>query len=128
MSINILFVDDNEGITNMLTRLFRQSQYSITVANSGKQALKMMNEKPFTLIVSDQHMPGMCGELFLEKAHQRQPQAVKAIFSGDYDQYQKKHKENIVKYFIPKPCFDDELVDCIEGLVQYSIEEPNKVV
>lgn len=83
----LLFVDDEPSITKSLQRLFRREGYEISTALSGKQGLEKLKEaeKPFSLIISDQRMPGMTGAQFLEKAKKIFPNAMRILLTGYSD-------------------------------------------
>lgn len=56
----VLFVDDNRDLTEFLREEFRDT-YSVTVAANGAEALKMMKDRTFDLVVTDLMMPEMDG-------------------------------------------------------------------
>src|SRR3989344_639216 len=60
----ILCVDDEPNIVAALRRLFRGSGYEVSTANSGAQALAMLELEPVDLVFSDMRMPGMSGEVY----------------------------------------------------------------
>jgi DNA-binding NtrC family response regulator len=119
MNASILFVDDDYGVTNFLSRLFRKSQYCTLTASNALQGLAMVENFRFSVIVSDQQMPGMSGLEFLNKAHAIQPEAIKVIFSGSADVVERHDGERnpVVAEYILKPCFDDELIQHINTLL-----------
>ena len=59
----ILFVDDDPNILDGLRRMLRsmRKEWDMAFAQSGQEALDLMAEKPFDVIVSDMRMPGMDG-------------------------------------------------------------------
>jgi phosphoserine phosphatase RsbU/P len=67
----ILVVDDNEMNRNMLSRRLIRRGYDVATADDGRQALGMMEEKDFDLVLLDVMMPEMNGYEVLEhlKAH-----------------------------------------------------------
>jgi DNA-binding NtrC family response regulator len=85
MKASILFVDDDYGVTNFLSRLFRESEYCTLTASNAIQRLAMVENFKISVIVSDQQMAGMSGLEFLNKAPAIQPEAIKVIFSGSAD-------------------------------------------
>jgi DNA-binding NtrC family response regulator len=119
MKASILFVDDNDGVTNSLRRLFRKTEYCTMTASNAQQGLAMVENFRFSVIVSDQRMPGMSGLEFLNKAHVMQPEAIKIIFSGSADVVERHDGERnpVVAEYILKPCFDDELIQHINTLL-----------
>jgi serine/threonine-protein kinase len=56
----ILFVDDEPRITSALKALFRR-EYKVLTANSGQQALQVLEQETVDVLVSDQRMPEMSG-------------------------------------------------------------------
>ncbi len=56
----ILFVDDNKDMTDFLKEEF-STQYDVTTASDGKDAMKKIAKQSFDVIVSDIMMPNMNG-------------------------------------------------------------------
>lgn len=56
----ILLVDDNEEILEFLERILR-SKYTVLKAESGEQALELLQSNSVQLVISDVMMPGMDG-------------------------------------------------------------------
>jgi len=124
MKTNILFVDDNPGMTRYLTRLFHNADYQVCVVNSGKEALHEIENQNFNVIITDQCMPGMKGTKLLQMAHLIQPNAIKIIFSG-CNELVSDHmslEEGIVNKILSKPCFDHELLDFIDEAASESLK------
>lgn len=82
--INILFVDDEPNILDGLRRMLRplRQEWDMFFANSGKEALNLLAEKPIDVVVSDMKMPGMDGAFLLQEISNRYPQIVRIILSG----------------------------------------------
>ena len=111
---HILCVDDEPSILDALKRLFRRSDYQVTTANSGLQALQQItNGKNFDLIISDMRMPEMDGASLLAEVRKRTPETIRVILSG-YSE-----KESIMKtvgpshQFLAKPCDEETLTKMI---------------
>ena len=81
MTKRILFVDDEPNVLSGFTRLLRKD-YEFDTALGGAEALSLMQENLYAVVVSDMRMPEMSGEEFLAKAHVEQPDAVQMILSG----------------------------------------------
>ncbi|WP_411821869.1 response regulator [Leptospira sp. 'Mane'] len=86
----IICVDDEvsvlETLAEQLASRFGQS-HSIETASSAEEALSLIDEIQsgndiVELIVSDQVMPGMKGDKFLEQVHQKLPDAIKILLTG----------------------------------------------
>ena len=120
-TVNVLFVDDDPGITRYMKRKFRRTDFTVYEANNGVDALNIMNEIEFQVIVTDQCMPEMEGFDFLKEAHVKQPNAFKLMLSGRQEA-QDVSSQYPVHKFILKPCFDDELESMIDEAAKMSIE------
>jgi class 3 adenylate cyclase/CheY-like chemotaxis protein len=57
----ILVVDDNEMNRDMLSRRLAGKGYSVTVAEDGHAALRLIDEQPFDAVLLDVMMPGLSG-------------------------------------------------------------------
>jgi len=66
MRYNILYVDDEDINLRQFKSVFRRD-FNIFIANSGEEGLKILDEKNFDLIITDQRMPKMTGVEFLKK-------------------------------------------------------------
>lgn len=59
---SILIVDDNETNLDLLTRyLLRSGNFNVSSAQSGEEALKLINEQNFDLVLLDLIMPNISG-------------------------------------------------------------------
>jgi two-component system, NtrC family, response regulator AtoC len=110
MSGNILIVDDDQSMAETLTRAMTRRGFVVTWRTSGLEALKLLDEQDFDVVVTDLHMEGMDGFAFCERVLANRPDVpvvmitafgsmdsvVAAIRCGAYD-------------FITKP-FDVELL------------------
>ena len=84
MKAKILFVDDEERVVNLLKMMFRGT-YEVHTATSGQQALQLVAEHRFDVIVSDQRMPGMLGIELLAKVRERSPVTMRILLTGYSD-------------------------------------------
>ena len=57
---NVLVVDDNENNRYTLTRRLKRLGYTnLTAAESGQQALDLIGQQSFDVVLLDKMMPGM---------------------------------------------------------------------
>lgn len=59
--VNILVVDDDDSVSTTIEKCLRREKYSVTIANSGIQALQIARRRIPALILLDVIMPGMDG-------------------------------------------------------------------
>lgn len=80
----VLFVDDEPRVTNALKAMFRRD-YDVHLANSGDEALALLQHTPIDVLVSDQRMPGMLGSELLAKVSQHYPNTMRILLTGFMD-------------------------------------------
>ena len=69
----LLIVDDEPGIRQLLTLVFKREGHEVRVAENGRKALVLLREEPADLIVSDVKMPDMGGIELLSAARELLP-------------------------------------------------------
>src|ERR1044072_8105538 len=84
MSYTILAVDDEPANLRMLERLFRR-EHRVLIANSGEEALAILQKEQVSLIITDQRMPGMSGTEMLRESMHSSPDSIKIILTGYTD-------------------------------------------
>jgi response regulator RpfG family c-di-GMP phosphodiesterase len=127
----LLLVDDEAPITKALQRTFRKDGYTIYTAASGEEGIKRLQEaeKPFSLIISDQKMPGMNGAQFLEKAKKIFPRAIRILLTGysDMDAIVDAVNKGEIHKYLTKPWNDEDLLLQVrQSLEQYELVVENR--
>lgn len=79
----ILAVDDEQAILNAYCRLLRKAGYEVQTATSAEEALHLLQEQAYDLILLDLRMPGMGGMEFLRPLR-RQKQAPDVLIISGY--------------------------------------------
>jgi len=118
--MTLLCVDDEASILRTMQRLFRNKPYEIVIAESGEQALLIMQEQPIDLIISDMRMQGMDGPTLLEKSAQLYPKMCRIVLSGYADFESTVAAVNLGKInrFINKPWNNNELINVVEECLE----------
>ncbi len=80
----LLLVDDEQLVLSTLLRLFR-ADYDVQTASSGEEALKMIRQQAFHVVISDQRMPGMKGVDLLRQIKEISPQTMRILLTGYSD-------------------------------------------
>lgn len=81
----ILMIDDEPDILQVVGILLRTEGFNVSVASSGEEALSMMIETTYDLVVSDYLMPRMDGVSLLKKVRDRKDYTPFIFFSGNAD-------------------------------------------
>jgi len=89
----ILVVDDFELNRDMLTRRLGSRGFQVYAADSGRAALKLVEDKPFDVVLLDIMMPEMDGFEVLERLRQRFSNTEMAVIMVTA----KDHSEDIVR-------------------------------
>jgi DNA-binding NtrC family response regulator len=80
----ILIVDDEEEILHSLRGLLRM-EFEVHTAQSGPEALQVLEQQPIQVVLSDQRMPEMAGVELLSQARGERPGVVRVLFTGYAD-------------------------------------------
>ena len=111
----ILLVDDEVVFTDNISKLLSRRGYQVRAVNSGDEALRVLMDNSFDVMVLDLKMPGIDGigtiremkklglltEVLILTGHGSIDMALEAIKLGAYD-------------YLTKPCQITELVSMIE--------------
>ena len=116
----LLIVDDEVDVLESLRHLFHRT-YRVLTASGGGQALELLDEHEVHLILSDQRMPGMSGDVFLSQARRLQPDAIRMLFTGyaDIQAVINAVNEGHIFRYILKPWDAVEL----EGIIRQAAEQ-----
>jgi putative nucleotidyltransferase with HDIG domain len=111
MSKRILFVDDDPMVLSGLQRSLRsmREEWNMAFTTSGPEALKLMEQQPTDIIVTDMRMPIMTGAELLEEVKRRFPQCFRIILSGQADQQSILRAVDPTHQYLAKPCDTEEL-------------------
>jgi CheY-like chemotaxis protein len=78
----ILLVDDEETIRLTLATLLQRRGYAVTVVANGAEALALIEQQEFDLLLLDLLMPGLSGLEVARHARTIQPMAAILILTG----------------------------------------------
>lgn len=84
MKTKILIVDDEAANLRALQRLFRKD-YDVLTAQSGAEALTLLQQHDVALLITDQRMPAMTGIELLQKTVPLRPHMVRILLTGYTD-------------------------------------------
>lgn len=111
-----LVLDDEELILSLINVVLADSGFHVDTAATGDDALKLLSEHAYDLIISDFKMPGMNGKEFYHKVKSIKPEAAnKIIFiSGDsVSDGTQEFLKDTGNIFLKKPFTIEELIKII---------------
>lgn len=118
----ILIVDDEIDVLDLVKDIFDfDNAYDVFTAVSGEEALKIIQDVNFSLVLSDQHMSGMSGIEFLEEVKKVSPDTIRIIMTGYVDvanAVQAINKGEVYKY-ITKPWDIEFLRNTVNRAVEH---------
>jgi DNA-binding NtrC family response regulator len=110
MLYKIMIVDDEAANLRLLERLFR-NDYEVTTAESGEEALRLLDQHEVALLITDQRMPGMTGVELVKRTAAVRPRMVRIILTGytDVETLVEAINSGHVYKYVTKPWNNDEL-------------------
>jgi putative two-component system response regulator len=126
----ILVVDDEPANLRLLKRVL-SDDYEVMTAQSGAEALKLLAEHDFSLIITDQRMPQMSGVQLLEQSLSIRPEAIKILLTGytDVEALIDAINSGRVYKYVPKPWDADELrITVKRALETYELKRRNELL
>src|SRR5215470_7302968 len=81
-SANILVVDDEGAIRYSISKTLQRVGYQVSAAASGEEALEMLEEQNFDVVLTDIRMPGLTGVELLAKIKEKAPDAIVILMTG----------------------------------------------
>ena len=128
MKHSVLLVDDEQSICSALQRTLKKSAYHVYAANSGEQALELLEREKVDVIVSDQRMPGMNGTQLLSVVKNKYPQVGRVMLSGysDFEALTNAVNSANIFRFLAKPWNDETLIETIDEAVIHTAGQQPK--
>jgi two-component system sensor histidine kinase/response regulator len=78
----VLIIDDEETVVGALAEFFSMHGYEVESAVTARQALGLINEKKFEIVICDLRLPGMNGVELLDHVMEANPETVFIIMTG----------------------------------------------
>jgi HD-like signal output (HDOD) protein/ActR/RegA family two-component response regulator len=119
-ALQILFVDDEEMLLNGLRRSISAycDNCGFTFVQTAEQALVLMSQKPFDVVITDLRMPRMDGIQLLERVKQQYPQTLRIVLSGNIKDVPTLKLVEVAHQVIAKPCDYETLIGVIDRSVR----------
>jgi CheY-like chemotaxis protein len=84
-ALRILLVDDDPDCRFLSRRLLERLGHRVTVAEGGVEAIGLLRDHVWDVVLTDQNMPGASGIDVLERAFKLQPDALRLLMSSLLD-------------------------------------------
>ncbi|MFN8496470.1 MAG: response regulator transcription factor [Anaerolineae bacterium] len=78
----ILVVDDELPIRTTIAEMLKRQGYDVSTAGTGEEALGLVYQRPFDLLLLDLKMPGLSGLDVAQRARERLPEVAIIILTG----------------------------------------------
>jgi heterodisulfide reductase subunit A len=114
----ILVVDDEAIVRESIRDWLKDAGYQVSVAESGEEALKMIQKQDFGVMILDLRLPGINGIDVLKKAKTLKPD-IKSIVITAYPTMltqEEATKLGAIDYLV-KPIFPDKLEELVRDTV-----------
>ena len=120
MDAKILFIDDEEKVLEAIeNQLFvKLDIWQTDFAGSGEDAIKMMEETAYDVVVSDMRMPGMDGAAVLTYVRDNYPNAMRVVLSGHAIPEAAIAAIPYAHQYLAKPCKQETLIETIENTLK----------
>ncbi len=123
--VKILVVDDEDVTLENLCHVLTKDGYGVTAAKSGKQALSLLEQQPFALVLTDLKMPQVDGMQLLRRVKTLYPKTEVIVLTGyaSVDYAIKALKAGAHHYFA-KPFLLDEVREVVrEAIKKFQIKK-----
>lgn len=113
----ILVVDDENLVRNFLTETLKRMQFEVYSAENGMNALKLLKEHTFDLVITDMRMPDLTGIDVLKKVKELSPNTLVIVITafGSIENAVEAMRLGAFNYLI-KPFSPDTIEAVIEKL------------
>lgn len=116
----ILIVDDEASIRFLISETLEINDYEIHEAGNGEEAISMVNENEFDLLLLDVMMPKLTGyevaKEIKENKNKRKPKIIMLTAKGQQKDREEGF-ENGADYFLTKPFSPIELLELVEEIL-----------
>ena len=126
----ILVVDDDSIFLKTIKEELRRD-FDIVTATSAEQGLRILAERPFDVVISDQRMPKVSGVEFLHEVRERYPDTTRILLSAysDIQALSEAVNQGHVFGYIPKPWDQVQVLSLLQqGVETARLRATNRVL
>lgn len=129
VTYTVLFVDDEPNILRAIKRALFTMDITLLLAESGAQALELLEQHHVHVVISDMKMPQMSGAELLEQVAMKYPETFRVVLTGyaDIESTIKAVNQGKIHRYMQKPWDNQELVASVEeGLERVKLKTENE--
>ncbi|QDU54164.1 HDOD domain-containing protein [Aeoliella mucimassa] len=115
MMTSLLFVDDQANVLSGIRRMLRSyhKQWDMEFACGGHEALELMQDKRFDVVITDMRMPGIDGAALLGNVREKWPSTIRIVLSGQSDRERILCALGPAHQYLSKPCDAEKLTSTV---------------
>ncbi len=117
----ILLVEDDEGQRITMSMALRGRGYSVDALENWEKAVQMVEVNRYRGIILDVKLPAIDGIELARKIKDKKPDSKIILMSGFKTSEEMRDLNVDIEAFFEKPLNVDELVDCLNGFPEESI-------
>lgn len=116
MADTMLVIDDEDIVLESCRRIFSADGFQVTCTTSPREALRLVENSSFDVILCDWKMPGFDGMDVLAELNQRSPDSAIIMISGypTVGRATEARERGAIAY-VPKPFTPDEIVKAVQN-------------
>ncbi len=110
----VLLAEDEDTVREFVSRVLTMQGHSVLEAKDGAQAVELMNQHHFDLLLTDIVMPIMDGISLALKVRSQRPDVPIILMTGYANESQRAHNLSVlIEELLSKPFNKDELVAAV---------------
>ncbi len=120
----LLYVDDEPENLRIFELTFRR-EFSILTAKSADEGMRVLNENPVAVVLSDYRMPGMTGVEFLSRVREIDEKTIRILVTayGDADILSGAINDGRIYRYVPKPWDRDDMrLTLLRAIEMYAVD------
>jgi len=119
MTAHVLLVEDEINMAKTQAKILQRKGYVVDTAGNGREALRLLEESAFDLVITDLKMPVMDGMQLLREMHAKERGCLVIVLTGHgtIESAVEAMKCGAVDY-LTKPCNPDELLLKVDKLLE----------
>ena len=125
---SILVIDDDRAVLATIKVLLERAVHSVEAVDNSRAGLKLLETRPFDLLIVDIFMPGMDGFETMKLVHRSHPEMPVIVISGQQFSLASEHAPDFLHMAtrlgavssLQKPFKPSELLSAVDGSLSSS--------